>query len=159
MTACRNTHHTVYLHAHTCSDMRHTNVQNVCAHSHGHTYMHTWFVIVLPISTSYQHTCAHILTRLLHTPMTISHLSGQGYQMYHTTSHLYVWSTVCSLPLEDQRRTVGTDQRRPLPSMPSTMLIRSGSMLDTCHFSVPWWTHYFCQEEGCWWLMGVVARC
>ena len=158
MTACRDTHHTVYLHAHTCSDMRHTYAPNVCAHSHGHIYMHTCFVIVLPISTSYQHTCAHVLTRLLHTPMTISHLSGQSYQIYHTTSHLYVWLKVCSLPLEDQR-TVQLALRRPLPSMPSTMLIRSGSMLETCHFSVPWWTHYFCQEEGCWWLMGIVTRC
>ena len=46
----------------------------------------------------------------------------------------------------------------PLPSMPSTIPIRSGNMLDTCHLNVPVWTHYFCQEEECWWLMVIVNR-
>ena len=123
--------------------------------THIHAHMLCYCVTHLYLLPT--HTYAHILTRLLHTPMTISHLSGQSYQMYHTTPHLYVRSKVCSLPLEEMKRSM--DQRRPLPSMPSTMLIRSGSMLETCHFSVSRWTHYFCQEEGCWWLMGVVARC
>ena len=130
----------------------------VHTHMATHTCTHALLLCYPSPPLTNTHTSAHILARLLPTPMTTSHLSGQSYQMYHTTSHLYVWLKVCSLPLEDQRRK-SMDQRRPLPSMPSTMLIRSGSMLETCHFSVPWWTHYLCQEEGCWWLMGIVARC
>ena len=131
----------------------------MCTLTWPHIHAHMLCCCVTHLHLLPTHTCAHMLTRLLHTPMTISHLSGQSYQMCHTASHLYVWLTVCSLPLEDQRTTFGLAIRIPPPSMPSTMLIRSGSMLEICHFSVPRWTHYFCLVEGCWWLMGIVARC
>ena len=100
----------------------------------------------LPITNT--HIPAHTLARLL---LTNSPLSGESYQNYHTVGHLHVWLMVCSLPLEGRT----TMDQIPLPSLPSTI---GGGMLETCHLSVPMWTHYFCQEEGCWWLMDVVNR-
>ena len=74
--------------------------------------------------------------------------------MYHTTSHQYVWVMVCCLQLEVQKTS--WDQRRLLPSMASMVMIKSGSMWETCHLHVPWWTHCCCQMEACWWLMAIL---
>ena len=145
----------MYLHIHTCSDMTHTYVLQIYVHSlmTTHTCPHALLLCYPSPPITNTHIPAHTLTRLL---LTNSHLSGESYQMYHTMGHLHVWLMVCSLPLEGSTRM----DQLPLPSMPSTILIRSGSMLETCHLSVPMWTHYFCQEGGCWWLMVVlVDRC
>ena len=56
--------------------------------------------------------------------------------MYHTMSHQYVWVMVCCLQLEVQKTSL--DQRRLLPSMASMVMIKSGSMWETCHLHVPW---------------------
>ena len=97
--------------------------------------------ISLSISTT--HMCTHVqVDNFPH----LSNLSGQSYQMYHTTVHQYVcMAEGVLLVIGGAEDNYG--YQTTLLYMASIMMIRSGSTLETYHLNVPLWTH--CQEEGC----------
>ena len=97
---------------------------------------------------------SHNIIRLLCRQEASHNLHGDSYLMYHTEAPPHVWLMVCSWPL-----VAGMMRTRLLqPCLPFTLLIRNGSTLESCHLSVPLWTHSHCQKQCSCWLMGVAGR-
>ena len=81
---------------HTCT---------LCVPSGAHIHMTACTSLIFNV---HPHTHTHTHRLLFSHKKTHSNLSGESYQMYHTTVQLYVWLMVCSLPLEEERRSKKT---------------------------------------------------
>ena len=124
---CMCTYHTD-AHTHVATSHVLVHMLQMCVHTHMTTHDTS-----PPISTT--HMCTHIHKTTAHTHDSQQSIWRQLPDVPYYRSSVCVVEGVLLAFGGAERTTM--DQRRLLPSMASMVMIKSGSMWETCHLHVP----------------------